>query len=124
MIRRISERFAALSDPTRLKIIMRLKSGECNVSTLCAELGVAQSSVSKHLAVLRSADFVDVERGGSQAIYRICDPTIFKICEIVCGSVTRRFLDDGHALGLDAEHMSISTNEIESVRPPRPAVRR
>src|SRR4029077_3583813 len=45
--------FRSLGDETRLRIVARLAAGEARVVDLTGELGLAQSTVSKHLACLR-----------------------------------------------------------------------
>ena len=90
LIPRVVERMRALADESRLRLMLRLKQGECNVSTLTDELGIAQASVSKHLAVLRQVGLVEVERRGTQAVYRVCDESVFDMCKLVCDGVIRQ----------------------------------
>ncbi len=66
MVGRVVERLRALADETRVRLLLRLKRGECNVTALAADLGVAQASVSKHLNVLRQVGIVAVRREGTQ----------------------------------------------------------
>lgn len=94
----IVERLRALADETRIRLLMRLREGEANVGTLVDELGIAQASVSKHLAVLRQVGLVDVTRKANQAIYRIKDESVFEMCEIVCGGVVRHLQEEQRAL--------------------------
>jgi DNA-binding transcriptional ArsR family regulator len=89
LIGRVVERLKALADENRIRLLMRLKEGECNVSTLSEELGLSQASTSKHLSVLRQVGLIDVTRQGTQAIYRIHDESVFEMCEIVCDGVIR-----------------------------------
>ena len=89
MIAKVAERLRALADETRIRLLLRLKRGECNVTTLADELEIAQASVSKHLAVLRQVGLVDVNRVGTQAIYRVHDDSVFEMCRLVCDGVVR-----------------------------------
>jgi DNA-binding transcriptional ArsR family regulator len=61
--------FRSLADPTRLVIVRRLASGEARVTDLVAELGLAQSTVSAHLACLRDCGLVDWRPAGRQSFY-------------------------------------------------------
>lgn len=61
----------ALANETRLKIVDRLGKGECHVGALVKEIGVDQSTVSKHLGILRSVGVVDDQRQGNTVIYRL-----------------------------------------------------
>lgn len=50
--------FAALSDPTRRAIVVRLAQGEATVNELCAPFAMTQPSISKHLKVLERAGLI------------------------------------------------------------------
>ena len=66
----------ALANETRLKIIDRLGKGECHVGELVKAIGADQSTVSKHLAILRSVGVVDDERQGNAVLYRLVTPCV------------------------------------------------
>ena len=66
----------ALANETRLMIIDRLSEGECQVGELVRLIGVDQSTVSKHLAVLRGAGVVDDDRRGNTVFYRLVTPCV------------------------------------------------
>ena len=61
----------ALSDPNRVRIIKILDSKELCVCELRDLIGLAQSTVSKHLKVLEEAGLVDYRKDGSWFIYRL-----------------------------------------------------
>jgi DNA-binding transcriptional ArsR family regulator len=61
--------FRSLADPTRLAIVRRLAAGEARVTDLVAELALAQSTVSGHLACLRDCGLVDWRPAGRQSFY-------------------------------------------------------
>ncbi|WP_026870981.1 ArsR/SmtB family transcription factor [Inquilinus limosus] len=54
-------RFAALADPTRRAILLRLAQGEATVAQLQAPFRISQPAISKHLKVLEGAGLI--ERG-------------------------------------------------------------
>ena len=62
-----------LGDETRLRLLRLLGQEPLNVSELTAVLGLAQSGVSRHLALLRDARLVTEERAGGFAWYRLTD---------------------------------------------------
>jgi ArsR family transcriptional regulator len=66
----------ALANESRLMIIDRLAEGECSAGELTTLVGDDQSTVSKHLAVLRSHGIVDDRRQGSAVIYRLLTPCV------------------------------------------------
>lgn len=62
----------ALAHPSRLYLLDLLGAGECCVSDLTAKLGSDQSTVSKHLALLKEAGLVTVRKEGAMSCYRVC----------------------------------------------------
>ena len=68
--------FHSLSDATRLAILRRLAGGEARVVDLTGELGLAQSTVSAHLACLRDCGLVDFRPQGRASVYRLARPEL------------------------------------------------
>ena len=63
--------FTALAEPSRRAILTLLASGERSVGDLESALGLTQTSVSKHLRVLRDAGFVEATIDAQRRVYRI-----------------------------------------------------
>ncbi|PFG39612.1 ArsR family transcriptional regulator [Georgenia soli] len=61
--------FHSLSDPTRLTIVQHLTAGEHRVRDLTEHLGLAQSTVSAHLACLKGCGLVDSRPQGRASLY-------------------------------------------------------
>lgn len=95
----IASRFRVLSEPTRLKLLIALETGEKNVSALVEETGATQANVSKHLQTLTDAGILGRRKEGLSVFYSIADPTIFELCEHVCGSLQKRLAQQAKALG-------------------------
>jgi DNA-binding transcriptional ArsR family regulator len=66
--------FAALADPTRRHLIEALASRPASATSLAADLPISRQAVAKHLAGLRAARLVNVERAGREALYTL-DPS-------------------------------------------------
>lgn len=66
--------FHALADPARLAIVRRLARGPARVVDLTAELGLAQSTVSRHLACLRDNGLVLVRPSGRASVHSLAQP--------------------------------------------------
>jgi ArsR family transcriptional regulator len=81
----VAERFRVLGEPTRLRLLHALRQGERTVTELVEEIGTTQANVSKHLQVLHSAGFVQRRREGTAVVYALADPTVFQLCDLVCG---------------------------------------
>ncbi|BDB42177.1 hypothetical protein IWGMT90018_26230 [Mycobacterium kiyosense] len=85
--------FHSLSDATRLAILRRLAVGEARVVDLTSELGLAQSTVSAHLACLRDCGLVDYRPQGRASVYRlICEELMqmFRAAEAVLEATRQR----------------------------------
>lgn len=63
---RLDATFAALADPTRRAILVRLLEGEASVTQLAEPFAMSQPGVSKHLKVLEEAGLVSVGRDGQR----------------------------------------------------------
>lgn len=61
----------ALSDIQRLRILLMLQTGELCVCQIIAVLGLAPSTVSKHLSILSAANLADSRKEGRWAYYRL-----------------------------------------------------
>jgi ArsR family transcriptional regulator len=66
----------ALASESRLMIVDRLSRGECSAGELTRLVGTDQSTVSKHLAVLRSHGIVEDRREGSVVVYKLLLPCV------------------------------------------------
>jgi DNA-binding transcriptional ArsR family regulator len=91
LVELIADRFRALAEPTRIKLLDRLGQGEATVLELTALVGTTQQNVSKHLNLLQHAGIVAHRKQGNFSYYRIADETVYALCEAVCGSLQNRF---------------------------------
>ena len=80
----------ALANESRLKIIGRLANGESSVGELVDLVGSDQSTVSKHLAVLRSHGIVDDRREGNVVFYRLLTPCVVNFFTCTAAVVNER----------------------------------
>jgi len=104
----------ALGDESRVRILEALRAGELCVCQIVAMLGLAPSTVSRHLALLRDAGLVEARKQGRWVYYRLVAagsaPKLVRsalrlVHEALEGDVTAR--DDaarlGEILALDPE---------------------
>ena len=85
----VARRFAVLAEPMRLRLLQSLFDGEKHVNALVALTGGTQANISRHLQTLTEARLLKRRKEGLQVFYTIADPTIFKLCELVCGSLEK-----------------------------------
>ena len=88
-----------LGDPLRLELLHRLGDSEMAVGALVEATGAGQANVSKHLQILLRAGLVQRRKEGLQAYYKIVDPSIFQLCDLVCGRLSEQFQQDLSAIG-------------------------
>ena len=78
----------ALANERRLMILCQLTEGERSVGQLLTPVGLSQSALSQHLAVLRQEGIVATRREAQTVWYRIADPAALKVvatlAEIFC----------------------------------------
>jgi DNA-binding transcriptional ArsR family regulator len=86
----ISDRFKALSEPMRLRLLYSLMEGEKTVTELVEETGGLQANVSKHLRLLLETGMVERRKQGLNSYYRIEDPVIHELCDLMCDSIRSR----------------------------------
>ena len=71
--------FRSLGDPTRLAIVQHLALGEHRVVDLTGHLGLAQSTVSAHLACLRDCGLVTSRPQGRASMFSLAHPELLAL---------------------------------------------
>lgn len=89
-LEQVARYFQALAEPTRLKILNELRSGEHNVGDLAQACACTLANVSKHLSLLAKNGLVVRRTSGTSVYYRIGDDTIYQLCDLVCGNIARQ----------------------------------
>ena len=80
-----------LGHPVRLQIIEYLKDKELSVGKLEMVLGVEQSNLSRHLAVLRELGILQARQEKTTVYYSIHDPDIFKVLRPMAEILRKKF---------------------------------
>lgn len=94
----------ALSDPNRVKMIKLLQHKVMCVCEIQAALGLAQSTVSKHLKVLEEAGLITYSKDGLWVNYSLADGTDSPYAANLLGSL-RHWLDDDPGLAAIVEKL-------------------
>lgn len=101
----IVDLFKALADTTRLRLVLRLSQEPSNVAGLVKALELPQSTVSRHLGMLRGARVVVSERRGASSVYRMTDAHLQSL-------LIEAFAHAEHErLGL-ADHLAASLSQV------------
>jgi DNA-binding transcriptional ArsR family regulator len=93
LIELAAQRFRVLGEPMRIKLLDRLREGGATVGELQEALGASQQNVSKHLGILHAAGIASRTKHGNHAVYAISDPSVFELCDQVCGGVRRQLTE-------------------------------
>ena len=100
LLPKVVQRLKALADENRVRLLLRLQQGPCNVGTLSQALSISQASTSKHLALLKQAGLVESTRAGTQICYAVSDRSIYDLCSLICDGVVRHLKAEHAALNL------------------------
>ncbi|HEY8635474.1 MAG TPA: metalloregulator ArsR/SmtB family transcription factor [Candidatus Dormibacteraeota bacterium] len=91
LLEEVARQFALLGDPTRLRLLKVLQEGgELSVGKLATASGIARVNVSQHLNRLALAGLVSRRREGTTVHYRVSDPSLNALCDLVCAGVLER----------------------------------
>lgn len=73
----------AIADPKRLLIIEALRRGPRTVGDLSTDLGLSQSNVSQHLAILRQRGVVRAQRAGNNMLYSLPNKKVLQAVDLL-----------------------------------------
>jgi ArsR family transcriptional regulator len=89
----VAGRFKVLAEPLRLQILQYLQGGEASVTDVTRAVESTQPNISKHLKILQEEGLVSKRQQGNTVFYMIADPSIFDLCDLVCGSLKAKFIE-------------------------------
>jgi ArsR family transcriptional regulator len=73
----------AVNDPKRIQILYALSDQPLNVTALANLLETPQSTISRHLSLLRQRSLVVTEREGTSVVYKLADTRIIQVLDIM-----------------------------------------
>jgi DNA-binding transcriptional ArsR family regulator len=91
ILEQVAARFKVLAEPLRLELLNAMREQERTVTELVEATGAGQANVSRHLSLLYGNGLVSRRKEGLNVYYRIADPGIFEMCELVCGSLEQEW---------------------------------
>lgn len=91
--REVAETMQALSTPSRVRILARLREGACSVNELAESVGMEGSAVSHQLRVLRHLRLVVGERSGRKVLYALHDSHVGVLLEEATNHISHLRLD-------------------------------
>ena len=106
-----AEVLRALGHQVRLEILELLRGGELCVCEMEPALGLRQPNISQHLAALRAAGLVATRRDGVRAMYRVVDPAVYEVTDLVTGIVHRESAKTSDTLAQARRRTPLSSGE-------------
>lgn len=89
-LQQVAAYFQTLAEPTRLRILNFLRQGEHNVGDLAQLCGFTAANVSRHLSLMTQHGLVARESRGTSVYYRIADPNVYALCDLVCDNIAKQ----------------------------------
>ena len=81
----------AISEPSRLKILLALRHGEMCVNHILDAVGGTQSGVSHQLRILRDNRIIKARRDGQNIVYSLADAHVTALLELACAHLNCKF---------------------------------
>ncbi len=78
-----AELCSGISDPNRIAILYALSERPSNVTGLTQKLKLPQSTVSRHLRILRNSGLVNFQRAGREVVYELSDDRVIVALELL-----------------------------------------
>lgn len=110
----VGERFKALGEPARLRILDALRRKPLTVGELVEATGLNQANASKHLQLLHRLGFIVRWKQGLFVHYRLADGDVFRLCDVMCGRIAQG-ARTGPRVGVPH-----ARGRVPNVRPPNP----
>ncbi len=79
----IAERFKALSEPSRIALLLAMRAGERTVTQLVTATQMSQANTSKHLQVLHTHGLVTRRKVGLFVYYAMAGRKAITLCELI-----------------------------------------
>jgi len=83
----VASLFKLLGEPMRLRILQTICTQTRSVGEIVELTGATQPNVSKHLSLLVLNGVLDRRKDGQRVIYRLKNPLVTRLCEMVCRSM-------------------------------------
>lgn len=85
-----AEVLKALAQPTRLKILELLRSGERCICEIVPAINGEQSNISRHISLMQKSHLVTTRKDGVKVMVRVRDPKIFEILDSISTVIKRQ----------------------------------
>jgi DNA-binding transcriptional ArsR family regulator len=90
LIEEVANHFSLFSEPTRLKILNSLCTGEKSVGEIVTAVASTQANVSRQIGLLYRGKILAKRKDGTQVFYRVDDQRTLVLCQSVCREISDR----------------------------------
>ena len=104
-----AELCAGISDPNRISILYALSERPSNVTDLTQRLQLPQSTVSRHLRILRNSGLVKFERRGREVVYELSNQRVIQALDLLRAVLDERISTHSQLI----KQQSIPAKEVE-----------
>jgi DNA-binding transcriptional ArsR family regulator len=87
----VANYFRTLSEPMRLRVLNVLGTRELSVGEIAQQTPSSIANISRHLSQMARHGLIARSSRGNSVYYRIADPAVHDLCDLVCGSIARRY---------------------------------
>jgi ArsR family transcriptional regulator len=93
----------AMGNPLRMEIVHLLRDGPLNVNDIASSVEQHQATVSRNLTILRNAGIVLTQRDGNNILYRVANPKLVDVCNLMREVLIEQIGEHSKLLGLNEE---------------------
>ncbi len=90
-----AEVLKALAQPTRLKILDLLRTGEKCICEIVPAINGEQSNISRHISLMQKSHLVTTRKDGVKVMVKVSDPKIFEILDSISLLLKKQMVETG-----------------------------
>jgi DNA-binding transcriptional ArsR family regulator len=90
-----AEILKALAQPTRLKILELLRSGERCICEIVPAINGEQSNISRHISLMQKSNLVTTRKDGVKVMVKVSDPRVFEILDSIALLLKKQIIETG-----------------------------
>jgi ArsR family transcriptional regulator len=90
-----AEILRTLAQPTRLKILELLRTGEKCICEIVPAINGEQSNISRHISLMQKSHLVTTRKDGVKVMVKVSDPRVFEILDSIALLLKKQIIETG-----------------------------
>jgi ArsR family transcriptional regulator len=90
-----AEILKTLAQPTRLKILELLRTGEKCICEIVPAINGEQSNISRHISLMQKSHLVTTRKDGVKVMVKVSDPRVFEILDSIALLLKKQIIETG-----------------------------